>query len=81
MAVHNMKEMEKVFNSMETQLKSLSRLMDEVNNTQDIKAATDLQNRISVEQAKNRQQSNQAEMSRSVCINDNKKSNSASMLP
>lgn len=52
MAVHNMKEMEKVFNSMETQLKSLSRLMDEVNNTQDIKAATDLQNRISVEQAK-----------------------------
>ena len=66
MAVHNMKEMEKVFNSMETQLKSLSRLMDEVNNTQDIKAATDLQNRISVEQAKNRQQSNQAGYARPV---------------
>ena len=52
MAVHNMKEMEKVFNSMETQLKSLSRLMDEVNNTQTSKPLLTCKTVFSVEQAK-----------------------------
>lgn len=52
MTVQNQKEMEKVFDSMKEQLASLDAMMDKIDQTQDMKAAADLQNRIAVEQAK-----------------------------
>ena len=44
--------MEEVFKSTKTQLDNLTGLMNQINQTQDMKAAADLQNRIAVEQAK-----------------------------
>ena len=52
MTVQNQKEMQKVFDSMKNQLDSLTVMMNQINQTQDMKAAADLQNRIAVEQAK-----------------------------
>ncbi|MDO1509546.1 MULTISPECIES: type IV secretion system protein [unclassified Neisseria] len=52
MTVQNYQEMEKVFDSMKEQLASLDAMMNKINQTQDMKAAADLQNRIAVEQAK-----------------------------
>ncbi len=43
---------EKAFNELKNQLKTLETLQNQINSTQDIKAAADLQNRIAVEQAK-----------------------------
>ena len=54
--------------------------MDEVNNTQDIKAATDLQNRISVEQAKIANNQTKLDMLDRL-YKRQQESNSASMLP
>ena len=42
----------KAFSELKEQLKTIDLLRNEINNTQDIKAATDLQNRIATEQAK-----------------------------
>ncbi len=52
MAVKNLQDMEEVFKSTKTQLDSLTVMMNQINQTQDMKAAADLQNRIAVEQAK-----------------------------
>ncbi len=52
MAVKNLQDMEEVFKSTKTQLDNLTGLMNQINQTQDMKAAADLQNRIAVEQAK-----------------------------
>lgn len=52
MAVKNLQDMEEVFKSTKTQLDSLTIMMNQINQTQDMKAAADLQNRIAVEQAK-----------------------------
>lgn len=52
MAVKNLKDMEEVFKSTKTQLDSLTTMMNQINETKDMKAAADLQNRIAVEQAK-----------------------------
>ena len=52
MAVKNLRDMEEVFKSTKTQLDNLTGLMNQINQTQDMKAAADLQNRIAVEQAK-----------------------------
>ncbi len=50
--VHNQQMISKVFADTKKQLENIEQLMNQINNTQDIKAATDLQNRIAVEQAK-----------------------------
>ena len=50
--VQNYQDMQKVFDSMESQLKNLTDLMNQINSTQDMKAAADLQNRIAVERGK-----------------------------
>lgn len=50
--VQQQQMMKKVFSETEKQLKGLDLLMNEINRTQDVKAAADLQNRIAVEQAK-----------------------------
>lgn len=52
MAVKYLQDMEEVFKSTKTQLDNLTGLMNQINQTQDMKAAADLQNRIAVEQAK-----------------------------
>ena len=49
---YNLQDMEEVFKSTKTQLDNLTGLMNQINQTQDMKAAADLQNRIAVEQAK-----------------------------
>lgn len=51
-AVKNFQDMEEVFKSTQKQLDNLTGLMNQINLTQDVKAAADLQNRIAVEQAK-----------------------------
>ena len=43
---------ESAFNELKNQLKTLETLQNQINSTQDIKAAADLQNRIAVEQGK-----------------------------
>lgn len=50
--VQSYQEMQKVFDNMQKQLDNLTGLMNQINMTQDVKAAADLQNRIAVEQAK-----------------------------
>lgn len=50
--VKNFQDMEEVFKSTQKQLDNLTGLMNQINLTQDVKAAADLQNRIAVEQAK-----------------------------
>ena len=50
--IHNQQMMQKIFAETEKQLKSLDLMLGEINKTQDIKAAADLQNRIAVEQGK-----------------------------
>ncbi|MDO4997324.1 MAG: type IV secretion system protein [Neisseria sp.] len=48
----NYQDIQEVFNSNKQQLSNLENLMNQINNTQDMKAAADLQNRIAVERAK-----------------------------
>ena len=62
MLVQNYQEMQKVFDSMQTQLNSLTAMMNQINQTQDMKAAADLQNRIAVEQAKIANNQNKLDM-------------------
>lgn len=50
--VQNQKMLSKVFAETKKQLGNIENLMNQINSTQDIKAAADLQNRIAVEQAK-----------------------------
>lgn len=50
--VQNQEMLSKVFAETKKQLGNIENLMNQINSTQDIKAAADLQNRIAVEQAK-----------------------------
>lgn len=50
--VQNQEKLSKVFAETKKQLGNIENLMNQINTTQDIKAAADLQNRIAAEQAK-----------------------------